>query len=115
MSIVINHLTFAYTQGGKKLEPTLKDISFTIEEGTARAFDGRLHLFPVGIAHFFGADTIDNYVPRRAHVSGFGKRDIGLAVQIVIRREDDASRTFGILLDVIEVQRRGTKAVTDQR
>ena len=34
MSIVINHLTFAYTQGGKKLEPTLKDISFTIEEGT---------------------------------------------------------------------------------
>lgn len=33
MSIVINHLTFAYTQGGKKLEPTLKDLSFTIEEG----------------------------------------------------------------------------------
>lgn len=33
MSIVINHLTFAYTQGGKPLEPTLKDISFTVEEG----------------------------------------------------------------------------------
>lgn len=33
MSIVINHLTFAYTQGGKKLEPTLKDLTFTIEEG----------------------------------------------------------------------------------
>ena len=33
MSIVINHLTFAYTQGGKRLEPTLKDLSFTIEEG----------------------------------------------------------------------------------
>lgn len=33
MSIVINHLTFAYTQGGKPLEPTLKDLSFTIEEG----------------------------------------------------------------------------------
>ena len=34
MSIVINHLTFAYTQGGKRLEPTLKDLSFTIEEGS---------------------------------------------------------------------------------
>ncbi len=34
MSIVINHLTFAYTQGGKKLEPTLRDLTFTIEEGT---------------------------------------------------------------------------------
>lgn len=34
MSIVINHLTFAYTQGGKPLEPTLKDLSFTIEEGS---------------------------------------------------------------------------------
>ncbi len=33
MSIVINHLTFAYTQGGKKLDPTLKDITFTIQEG----------------------------------------------------------------------------------
>lgn len=33
MSIVINHLTFAYTQGGKKLEPTLKDLNFIIEEG----------------------------------------------------------------------------------
>lgn len=33
MSIVINHLSFAYTQGGKKLEPTLKDLCFTIEEG----------------------------------------------------------------------------------
>lgn len=33
MSIVINHLTFAYTQGGKKLEPTLRDLTFTIEEG----------------------------------------------------------------------------------
>lgn len=34
MSIVINHLTFAYTQGGKKLEPTLRDLTFTVEEGT---------------------------------------------------------------------------------
>ena len=34
MPIVINHLTFAYTQGGKTLEPTLKDLSFTIEEGS---------------------------------------------------------------------------------
>lgn len=34
MSIVINHLTFAYTQGGKPLEPTLKDLCFTIEEGS---------------------------------------------------------------------------------
>ncbi len=34
MSIVINHLTFAYTQGGKRLEPTLKDLNFTIEEGS---------------------------------------------------------------------------------
>lgn len=33
MSIVIDHLTFAYTEGGKRLEPTLKDLSFTIEEG----------------------------------------------------------------------------------
>ncbi len=33
MSIEINHLTFAYTQGGKKLEPTLKDLTLTIEEG----------------------------------------------------------------------------------
>ncbi len=33
MSIEINHLTFAYTQGGKKLEPTLNDLTFTIEEG----------------------------------------------------------------------------------
>ena len=33
MSIVINHLTFAYTEGGKRLAPTLKDLSFTIEEG----------------------------------------------------------------------------------
>ena len=33
MSIVINHLTFAYTQGGKPLPPTLKDLTFTIEEG----------------------------------------------------------------------------------
>ncbi len=33
MSIVINHLTFAYTQGGKKLEPTLRDLTFAIEEG----------------------------------------------------------------------------------
>lgn len=33
MSIVINHLTFAYTQGGKPLEPTLKDLTFTIDEG----------------------------------------------------------------------------------
>ena len=33
MSIVINHLTFAYTQGGKPLDPTLKDLTFTIEEG----------------------------------------------------------------------------------
>ncbi len=34
MSIVIDHLTFAYTEGGKKLEPTLKDLTFTIEEGS---------------------------------------------------------------------------------
>ena len=34
MSIVINHLTFAYTQGGKRLEPTLKDLTFQIEEGS---------------------------------------------------------------------------------
>ena len=34
MSIVINHLTFAYTEGGKKLAPTLTDLSFTIEEGS---------------------------------------------------------------------------------
>ena len=33
MSIVINHLTFAYTEGGKRLAPTLKDLNFTIEEG----------------------------------------------------------------------------------
>ena len=33
MSIVIDHLTFAYTEGGKRLEPTLKDLTFTIEEG----------------------------------------------------------------------------------
>ena len=33
MPIVINHLTYAYTQGGKPLAPTLKDLSFTIEEG----------------------------------------------------------------------------------
>lgn len=33
MSIVINHLTYAYTQGGKPLDPTLKDLTFTIEEG----------------------------------------------------------------------------------
>ncbi len=33
MSIVINHLTFAYTEGGKPLSPTLKDLTFTIEEG----------------------------------------------------------------------------------
>lgn len=33
MSIVINHLTFAYTQGGKPLAPTLNDLSLTIEEG----------------------------------------------------------------------------------
>jgi energy-coupling factor transport system ATP-binding protein len=33
MSIVVNHLTFAYTEGGKRLEPTLKDLTFTIEEG----------------------------------------------------------------------------------
>lgn len=33
MSIVINHLTFAYTEGGKRLAPTLKDLTFTIEEG----------------------------------------------------------------------------------
>ena len=34
MSIVINHLTFAYTQGGKPLPSTLKDLTFTIEEGS---------------------------------------------------------------------------------
>lgn len=34
MSIVIDHLTFAYTEGGKRLEPTLKDLTFTIEEGS---------------------------------------------------------------------------------
>lgn len=34
MSIVIDHLTFAYTEGGKKLAPTLKDLTFTIEEGS---------------------------------------------------------------------------------
>ncbi|MBR4906285.1 MAG: energy-coupling factor transporter ATPase [Clostridia bacterium] len=34
MSIVINHLTFAYTQGGKPLAPTLKGLTFTIEEGS---------------------------------------------------------------------------------
>ncbi len=33
MSIVIHHLTFAYTEGGKRLAPTLKDLDFTIEEG----------------------------------------------------------------------------------
>lgn len=33
MSIEINHLTFAYTQGGKKLAPTLNDLTFTIDEG----------------------------------------------------------------------------------
>ena len=33
MSIVINHLTFAYTEGGKPLSPTLKDLTFTIKEG----------------------------------------------------------------------------------
>ena len=33
MSIVINHLTFAYTEGGKQLAPTLKDLCFTVEEG----------------------------------------------------------------------------------
>ena len=34
MSIVINHLTFAYSQGGKRFEPTLKDLTFTIEESS---------------------------------------------------------------------------------
>ena len=33
MSIVVNHLTFAYTEGGKRLAPTLNDLTFTIEEG----------------------------------------------------------------------------------
>lgn len=33
MSIVVNHLTFAYTEGGKRLAPTLNDLSFTIREG----------------------------------------------------------------------------------
>ena len=33
MSIVINHLTYAFTEGGKRLAPTLQDLSFTIEEG----------------------------------------------------------------------------------
>lgn len=33
MSIIINHLTFAYTEGGKRLAPTLLDLCFTIEEG----------------------------------------------------------------------------------
>ncbi len=33
MSIVINHLTFSYTEGGKQLPPTLVDLSFTIEDG----------------------------------------------------------------------------------
>ena len=33
MSIVINHLTFAYTEGGKQLASTLKDLCFTVEEG----------------------------------------------------------------------------------
>ena len=33
MSIVIKHLTFAYTEGGKRLAPTLNDLCFTIEEG----------------------------------------------------------------------------------
>lgn len=34
MSIVIDHLTFAYTEGGKTLEPTLKDLCLTIDEGS---------------------------------------------------------------------------------
>ncbi len=34
MPITVNHLTFAYTQGGKRLEPTLKDLTFTIDEGS---------------------------------------------------------------------------------
>lgn len=34
MSVDINHLTFAYTQGGKPLDPTLVDLDFTIEEGS---------------------------------------------------------------------------------
>lgn len=33
MSIVVNHLTYAYSEGGKRLAPTLRDLSFTIEEG----------------------------------------------------------------------------------
>jgi energy-coupling factor transport system ATP-binding protein len=33
MSIVINHLTFAYTEGGRQLPPTLRDLQFTIDEG----------------------------------------------------------------------------------
>jgi energy-coupling factor transport system ATP-binding protein len=34
MPITVNHLTFAYTQGGKRVEPTLKDLTFTIDEGS---------------------------------------------------------------------------------
>jgi energy-coupling factor transport system ATP-binding protein len=34
MPITVDHLTFAYTQGGKRLEPTLKDLTFTIDEGS---------------------------------------------------------------------------------
>jgi len=33
MSIIINHLTFSYTEGGKQLPPTLNDLDFTIEDG----------------------------------------------------------------------------------
>ena len=33
MSIVVNHLTFSYTEGGKRLAPTLKDLTITIDEG----------------------------------------------------------------------------------
>lgn len=33
MSVVVNHLTYAYSEGGKPLPPTLIDLNFTIEEG----------------------------------------------------------------------------------
>ena len=33
MPIVVNHLTFAYTEGGKRLAPTLNDLTLTIGEG----------------------------------------------------------------------------------
>ncbi len=73
MSIIINHLTYAYTQGGKKLEPTLKDLDFTIDEG---AFLGIIGHTGSGKSTF--AKHLNGLIPSEKNVLLVDRHDLSV-------------------------------------